>query len=103
MLEVGWPDPALVLERIESTRNWRARSAAWARSIPVSGWAFTRNPFYDVIPGRSRLNIRSSLAPGRPNHPSPDHRAVTSLGRARRPFVRDVGDNGDMSERLDGT
>src|ERR1700722_6119667 len=27
MLEVGWPDPALVEERIESTRSCAARSA----------------------------------------------------------------------------
>jgi hypothetical protein len=27
MLEVGWPEPALVLERIESTRSWAASSA----------------------------------------------------------------------------
>ena len=37
MLEVGCPDPALVLDRIESTRSCAASSAAVARSIPVSG------------------------------------------------------------------
>src|SRR5580700_8991980 len=31
MLDVGWPDPALVEERIESTRSWAARSATVSR------------------------------------------------------------------------
>lgn len=33
MLEVGCPDPALVLQRIESTRSWAASSATVSRSI----------------------------------------------------------------------
>jgi hypothetical protein len=33
MLEVGCPEPAAVLERIESTRNWAARSATVPRSV----------------------------------------------------------------------
>jgi hypothetical protein len=33
MLEVGWPDPALVLARIESTRSWAAISATSSRMI----------------------------------------------------------------------
>src|SRR3984957_5540644 len=33
MLDVGWPDPALVEERIESTRSWAARSATVSRPI----------------------------------------------------------------------
>src|SRR5450631_40040 len=36
MLDVGWPDPALVLDRMESTRSWAASSPASARSIPLS-------------------------------------------------------------------
>src|SRR5437762_3694838 len=37
MLEVGCPEPALVLARIESTRNCRASCATVARSEVVSG------------------------------------------------------------------
>src|SRR6202161_4642468 len=33
MLDVGWPDPALVEERIESTRSCAARSATVSRPI----------------------------------------------------------------------
>ncbi len=35
MLEVGCPDPALVEERTESTRNCAARSATASRLLPV--------------------------------------------------------------------
>ena len=34
MLEVGCPDPALVEERTESTRNWAARSATASGLLP---------------------------------------------------------------------
>jgi hypothetical protein len=37
MLEVGCPEPALVLERIESTRNWAASSATVSRPGSVVG------------------------------------------------------------------
>src|SRR5580658_8420722 len=37
MLEVGWPDPADVLDRMESTRSCWASSAARARSASVTG------------------------------------------------------------------
>jgi hypothetical protein len=36
MPEVGWLDPALVLDRTESTWSCAATSPAAARSIPVS-------------------------------------------------------------------
>ncbi len=36
MLEVGWPDPALVLARTESTRSCRATSRAVDRSAMVA-------------------------------------------------------------------
>jgi hypothetical protein len=36
MLEVGWPDPAEVLDRIESTRSCCASSATVARSASVT-------------------------------------------------------------------
>jgi hypothetical protein len=35
MLEVGCPDPALVEERIESTRSWAAKWATVSRSVCV--------------------------------------------------------------------
>src|SRR5690625_7223069 len=34
MLEVGWPEPALLEERTESTRSWAASSGIWSRSSP---------------------------------------------------------------------
>jgi hypothetical protein len=37
MLEVGWPEPALVLARIESTRNCRASTSTVARSAVLCG------------------------------------------------------------------
>src|SRR6266581_9080635 len=37
MLEVGWPDPAEVLDRMESTRSCWPSSAASVRSTSVMG------------------------------------------------------------------
>jgi hypothetical protein len=37
MLEVGCPEPALALERIESTRNWAANSATMSRPTRDAG------------------------------------------------------------------
>src|SRR5579863_10403231 len=65
MLEVGWPDPALVEERIESIRNCAASSAAASRPM-VAG---------SVVVIRRRLpslGVPSALRPlpaqDRPTH-----------------------------------
>jgi hypothetical protein len=61
MLEVGWPDPALVLDRMESTRNCAARSRVWLRLVVLRSLAVIRSPApssagkrqYSLIAGQS--------------------------------------------------
>jgi hypothetical protein len=45
MLEVGWPEPALVLARIESTRSWAASSATVSRSAAEGSVVVTGAPW----------------------------------------------------------
>jgi len=47
MLDVGCPDPALVEDRIESTRSWAASSAAVSRE--VGAVVVTEPPFHIAI------------------------------------------------------
>jgi hypothetical protein len=64
MLEVGWPEPALVLERIASTRNWPASSAAVSRSVVLRrmvGLLFR----VGVVAGNVAVDMAGELVGGR--------------------------------------
>src|SRR5271170_1041527 len=88
MLEVGWPDPADVLDRMESTRSCWPSSAASARLASVTGagmstsgntaMAGLRNP----VPASSQPNI----GPGRPGR----------LKRPTRLSTFRIGEVGDL-------
>ena len=53
MQEVGWPDPASVVQRMLSTRNWAANSCQSFTRIS-SSYRFIEDPPVD---GRPRLDI----------------------------------------------
>src|SRR4051812_5423776 len=92
MLEVGWPEPALVEQRIESTRSWAASSATVAKSVVVSA----SMAVMPIFPPRGRAFVPSSEDAGR----SPAWIMRLSAGRGRaqqRPVaVRQL--DGDVEE-----
>ena len=93
MLEVGWPDPAEVLDRMESTRSCWASSAARARSTSVIGanstavlgmlpccWVVLISASLRVVSG---MTLRFPAAAFRQGHPWRLTLACTVPGPAR--------------------
>src|SRR5580692_9549380 len=71
MLEVGWPDPALVEQRIESTRSCAARSEMVSRpGIDVTSVVLTDHSLgvgaHTVVSSQHPLRSRPPACPERP-------------------------------------
>jgi len=69
MLDVGWPDPAAVLHRIESTRN------CWASS-PMSSSVSTVMAVASHVPAMGQASLRAHAS-----GPGPWPKKLTLLGR----------------------
>src|SRR5580704_19025958 len=101
MLEVGWPDPAEVLQRIESTRNCWASSWMSARLCTVMAILRARLRSVPTVP-----RDKSAADRGRPRRPKWAARGSRegtrgSLGADREPKGLPGGASGQTESRKD--